>query len=250
VKASHSTPTRWTLIVTAQGSGAAARAALGELIRHYEGFIVWLIRQHGHPSDLSADDLKQEFLAGVLRRNDIAKLAPHLGSFRSWLRTAVRYFLCNERNKWKAIRAGRRMTDPTLFDAFQSWTAEDDLCARAFAEQVILNAIRMQRDEARDKERFDRLVRFLPGPQLDLEELGPCARSYGMSRTALAKSICVMRACFRDHVRAAIRDTLDLCTGPDGPSSPATEQAIDAEMRALCLAYENRERVGIVLESR
>src|SRR5262245_51982913 len=98
--------TRWTLIVRAQGAGTEARAALGELIRSYEGFIVWLIRHYGHPPDVSVDDLKQEFLAGLLRRDDIAKLDRHRGSFRGWLTTCVRTFLANEWKKWKTTSSG------------------------------------------------------------------------------------------------------------------------------------------------
>lgn len=68
-----SNATRWTLIARAQGSGAEQRAALEELLRHYEKFVVWLIRRHGHPSDTTPEELKQEFLEGVFRRNDIGK---------------------------------------------------------------------------------------------------------------------------------------------------------------------------------
>src|SRR5688500_13527275 len=110
----RSTATRWTLIVRAQGSGIEARAALGELVRQYENFILWLIRHLGHPPDVTADDLKQEYLAGVLRRDDIAKLDQARGSFRAWLRTSVRNFLAVEWSKWKAARGGRQMTAPAL----------------------------------------------------------------------------------------------------------------------------------------
>ena len=99
--------TRWTLIVRAQGTGAERRAALGELIAHYEKLVVWLIRRRGHPPDVTAEELKQEFLEGVLRRNDIAKLDRGRGSFRAWLSLAVQRFLLNEWDKWHAARAGR-----------------------------------------------------------------------------------------------------------------------------------------------
>ena len=102
--------TRWSLILRAQGTGADVRVALGELIGHYERFVVWLIRHHGHPPDTSAEELKQDFLEGVLRRRDIAKLDRERGSFRAWLALAVKRFLMNEWDKWRAASAGRKGT--------------------------------------------------------------------------------------------------------------------------------------------
>src|SRR5689334_187673 len=107
-----SNATRWSLIVRAQGSGAERRAALGQLLSYYDKFVVWLIRHHGHPPDMSSEELKQEFLEGVLRRDDIAKLDRARGSFRAWLSLAVRRFLANEWDKWRAAKAGRRDTSP------------------------------------------------------------------------------------------------------------------------------------------
>ena len=249
---SQQNSTRWTLIVRAQGAGAGARVALGELLRQYDGFVLWLICRHGHPPDVGAEDLKQEFLTGVLRRDDIAKLDQKRGSFRGWLTTAVRRFLFNEWDKWKTETAGRQKTAPTLFEEFHNSTPEDVLCTRVFAAHAVLHVLSAQRGEARDPQRFDNLVRFLPGPQMDLAELAPVACSLGMSRTALAKAICEMRARFRELLRAEIRDTLDLDEAdeatPDALSLEATSRIVDEEMCNLRRHFQDCERTDVVLD--
>jgi len=63
--ASAANATRWSLIARAQGSGADVRVALGELLSHYERFVIWLIRHYGHPPDTTAEELKQDFLEGI-----------------------------------------------------------------------------------------------------------------------------------------------------------------------------------------
>jgi len=244
-----STPTQWTLILRAQGSGPEARAALGDLLRRYEGFIVWVIRKRGHPPDVTPDDLKQEFLTDVWRRNDIAKLDRTRGSFRAWLSQSIRHFLCNEWKKWRKLSGGKGITDVTQFDAVHSWTPEDDVCTRAFMTHTIQHVLAVQRSEARDQELFDKLARFLPGPQLDLVELAPYARSLDTTRGALARRICMMRARFRELLREAIGDTLDLPPGPEDPMpAAAAASAIDIELRELLKALEHPRPIGITLE--
>jgi hypothetical protein len=237
--ATHST--RWSLIVRAQAQGSGTRVALGELIGHYENFVVWLIRHHGHPPDTNPEELKQEFLEGVLRRNDIAKLDRARGSFRGWLGLAVRRFLMNEWDKWKAASAGRRGTSPVGLQAVDVEAPPDDASEREFVRHVVLRALSLHRAEERDKARFDALARFLPGPQMDLVELAPLAGSLGMTSNALAKAICLLRGRFRELLRAAVRDSLDLEPPPEAIADEALLEAarreearlIDDELREL-----------------
>lgn len=232
--------TRWSLIVRAQGSGAETRVALGELMGHYEGFVVWLIRQHGHPPDTAAEELKQEFLEGVLRRNDIAKLDRERGSFRAWLGLAVRRFMMNEWARWRAARAGRKGTVHTELEPSELSVPPDDVCMREFASHVVSHALSLQRRESRDLQRFDALARFLPGPQMDPIEHGVLSEALGITPNALGKAICLLRTRFRELLREAIRDLLDLERDPErgAESAPpemasACSRAIDDELRDL-----------------
>lgn len=237
--ATHST--RWSLIVRAQEQGSGTRVALGELLGHYQDFVVWLIRHHGHPPDANPEDLKQEFLVRVLGRNDIAKLERARGSFRGWLGLAVRRFLMNEWDNWKAKSAGRKGTSPVGLEAIDVEAPPDDASEREFVRHVILRALSLQRAEERDKARFDALARFLPGPQMDLVELSPLASSLGMTSNALAKAICLLRGRFRELLRAAVRDSLDLDPPPEATTDEVLLEAarreearlIDDELREL-----------------
>src|SRR6478609_9736245 len=153
--------TRWTLIVRAQGTGPEQRAALGELIEHYERLVVWLIRRQGHPPDVTAEELKQDFLEGVLRRDDIAKLDRERGSFRGWLNLAVRRFLLNEWDKWRAARAGRQGSAPLVSEATETAAPMDEAFTREFAKIVLVRTLERLRGEARNEGRFNALVRYL-----------------------------------------------------------------------------------------
>jgi hypothetical protein len=251
--AKASSPTSyWTLIVRAQGTGAEARTALGELVGRYENFVVWLIRRYGHPPDTSPEDLKQEFFTGIVRRDDITKLDRSRGSFRSWLGTAVRRFLANEWDKWRAATDGRNQTTAALFDAFHRSTPEDELCVRAFAEHTLLRVLEAQRREAPDKQRFDVIARFLPGPQMDLVALEPLARSLGMKRMTLAKAISVARSRHRKLLRAEIRDgvTIDDVPpdAPDEARQAAEDQAVDEELVELGRSFDAKEQTSVILE--
>jgi hypothetical protein len=239
--ASAAHATRWSLIVRAQGSGADVRVALGELLSHYERFVVWLIRHYGHPPDTTAEELKQEFLEGILRRNDIAKLDRGRGSFRSWLGLAVRRFLMNEWDKWRAASAGRKDTLLVALDPIEQAAPADDVCMREFASHVLSHALQQQRRESRDVARFDALARFLPGPQMDPVELASLCTTLGTTQNALAKAICLLRARFRELLREAIADLLDLERNLDTSADSAgreavrlaASRAIDEELREL-----------------
>lgn len=233
--------TRWSLIVRAQGSGADVRVALGELLQHYERFVVWLIKHYGHPPDATVEELKQDFLEGILRRNDIAKLDRGRGSFRSWLSLAVKRFLMNEWDKWRATSSGRQCTSPVGLEPTESFTASDDVCMREFACHVVSRALSLQRRESRDVLRFDALARFLPGPQMDPVELASLCASLNMTQNALAKTVCLMRARFRELLRDAIRDLLELEQDGEAHADRETREAaqlasaraIDEELREL-----------------
>lgn len=231
-------PTRWTLIVRAQGTGPEARAALEELLRAYSGFVLFLIRVNRPPPDAAVEDLAQEYVTRILQRNDIAKLDEKRGSFRAWLRTSVRYFLLNQ---WDRYRS-RPQIDPRAYEAFQNSTPEDELCERAFLAQVIERALVLTRARTDDPTRFDKIARFLPGPQADIVEHGPVAAELGLSPGAFSKLLFDTRKRFNRNVDLTLWETLDLALEFDdeqvGPQSAAGLRALRAEKWALLRSLE------------
>ena len=234
-----STGTRWSLIVRAQGSGTQRRAALNELVGYYDKYISSLLRNQKRPPDSSLDELKQEFLEGLVRRNDIDKLDRARGSFRGWLNLAVRRFVAHEWEKWHAASNGRKGTTSLIFEVIDLSAAPDDASIREFAVEVLTHTLSLQRSEARDPARFDALARFLPGPQMDLVEQGPLARELGITQNTLATSIFLMRTRYRELLRRTIADLIDAHPEPGLGGAPALEaerscaRAVDEELREL-----------------
>jgi RNA polymerase sigma-70 factor (ECF subfamily) len=163
----------------------------------------------------------------MLRRNDIAKLDRERGSFRGWLSVAVQRFLLNEWAKWRAARAGRKDSAPLVAEAVDVAVPAEDEFTREFAKIVICRTVERLRSEVRNERRFEAVVRFLPGPQMDLTALAPVARELSMTPTALAKQICLLRDRFRQVLRESIGDLLDV------DSAAAAGPAIDDELRDL-----------------
>lgn len=211
----------------AQQSGPSAQAALDQLIRRYDRTVIAIIRSLGHPRDLSAEDLKQEFFLGLLRRGDVDKLDRARGRFRSWLHTAIRNFLKNVWEAWAAEKPGRKLTSPAAFQVQHELTPERALM-RQFAEDTVLFALQRQREAASDKASFDRWARFLPGPQLELGDLVSLASAFGMSRNHVAVHVYGMREKHKRVLREVVADTLDV-----DPSEPEGARAVEQEMQSL-----------------
>lgn len=217
-------PTEWSLIVRCQGVGPQARVALGELIKRYERSVLTVIRHRPGPPDQTPEDLKQDFFARVLRRNDIARLDPAKGHFRAWLQVAVTRFLFNEWDRWHADKNVHRMTDPLVSDISGADSPEHAYLV-AFHWDTLGHVVTTLREQTHDKARFDSLKRFLPGPDEDLDKLGPIADALEMNTTALGAAICRLRERFQSLARSAVAETLDL-----DPSDPTAQKELDREM--------------------
>ena len=101
-------PTRWTLVLQAQGRTPEARAALSELCAAYYAPVQEFIRQWLRGAD-KADDLTQEFFAEILRRGGVDGAQPQRGRFRSFLLGAVKHFLSHAREREQAQKRGGGM---------------------------------------------------------------------------------------------------------------------------------------------
>lgn len=225
--------THWTLIRRAQGQGPEARVAFGQLIERYERSIVQMIRSRRHPPNQTPEEIKQEFLLRVLARADVAALDEGKGSFRGWLSTAVKRHLLNAWDAWHAEKNPDPRTDhPEAFDVSHRECPEQ-LYFRQFAVDTVQHVVDALRDGAVDKERFDALKRFLPGPQLALDDVAPIASELGITPTTLRKAVFDLRKRFKDRLQQAIAETLEL--DPRDPSGKAeVERETQLLYRSLC----------------
>jgi len=220
------TPSSWSVIVRAQGSGPQARAAMGALIGCHQRTVVSLIRQLGFPPDQTAEDLKQAFFARMLERNDVARLDRERGHFRGWLKTAVQRFVCNDWERW--YRKAGSSREP-LADEVAARDAACDPFDVAYAWAIYRPAFDALREEQRDQVRFEALQRYLFGPQLDVVAYDGIAAALGMSRTAVAAFVCRLRLRQREILTAMVAETLDVDAG-----SPEATQVSDHEVALIC----------------
>src|SRR6187431_1640440 len=93
--ASHGrfTTTHWSVLAVAgRGEPGEATQALEALCRTYWPPLYAYVRRQGCPPH-DAQDIVQDFLAHLLRRNDLAAVGPEKGRFRSFLLAAMKNFL-------------------------------------------------------------------------------------------------------------------------------------------------------------
>jgi DNA-directed RNA polymerase specialized sigma24 family protein len=234
---------RWSIVRRAQGAGPEARKALHELVLRYRAFILRMIRYFRHPPDLTAEDASHGFVLWLME-GGLAEFNPGRGRFQPWLTERIRRFLQNEWRKWKT----RMRTEASDFEL----SADDDperFCEAVFAWEMLLVVLERLRQEAPDPKRFDVLVRFLPGPQMDLVPYAAAARELGITPTHVGKLVCELRAEFKRGLHDDAADLLDPDPDPSSPPGYPNRAAIQRELRHLCDRLCETPVVGIVAES-
>jgi len=108
--------THWSVVLAAgDQSSPETEAALSRLCQSYWFPIYAFVRKKGYSPE-PAQDLVQEFFAGFLEKNYVAKAARERGRFRCFLMTSVENFL-NNQNDW--ARAEKRGGGRLLFSLDQ-----------------------------------------------------------------------------------------------------------------------------------
>jgi len=158
-------------------------------------------------SPTDAEDLTQQFFAMLLSRRDLEKLAPERGSFRGFLKTALRHFVLSAGRaaalrttvplreeadlrtpeqafdrEWargvlaEAVARLRKESSPTAFEIFREYCLEDSGASYAdvarrnkVSEDDVRNRLREARQRLRDL--LEDLLRdyLLPGQDVDAE---------------------------------------------------------------------------------
>jgi RNA polymerase sigma factor (sigma-70 family) len=92
--------TNWQLIEAARtGEVLDAEEALNQLCQIYWQPVYAFISRWGSFRGQSPEDLTQSFFLQLLAHNDLARVSPAKGRFRSFLKQACRNFLLNERQR-------------------------------------------------------------------------------------------------------------------------------------------------------
>lgn len=212
--------TRWSLVAAAQdGDSAEAREALAALCGAYWYPLYAFIRREGHDPD-RAQDLTQEFFARLLEKDYLAAVDRRKGRFRSFLLTACKHFLANERDRALAQkRGGGRSVVPIDFDVADgrysrepahALTAER-LFQRRWALALLEQVLARLREEFRSAGKgahFERLKVTLTG-----EKGAPAYRQLGgelgLSEGAVKVAVHRLRQRYRELLREEIAQTVD-----------------------------------------
>ncbi len=228
--------THWSVVVAARDRSAPqADEALASLCAAYWYPLYAFVRRQGHAAD-AAQDLTQEFFARLLEKDYLGAADRDKGKFRSFLLTACKHFLANERDRERAQKrgGGREVLwidvsrGETLYsrEPAHAQTPEklfERRWALALLEQVMA---RLQGEyAARGKGRlFERLRVFLVAAG-DAAPHGQAAAELGLSEGAVKVAVHRLRQRYRELLREEIARTVD---DPDG---------IDDEIRELFAAF-------------
>jgi RNA polymerase sigma factor (sigma-70 family) len=214
----HFRTTRWSLVRAAGGGDAAARASLEELCRDYWYPLYAFTRRSGRSRE-AAEDTIQSFFARLLARDDLATVDPDRGRFRSFLAAALRHHMANEFHRDNAAKRGGGHLTFTLDFAdadvrFEREMAVErspaELFERDWALTVLDSALERLRAEyaERDRSELYDLVAVELGGGVATSSRAEQAERLGMTEGSLKTAISRARSRFREHLRAAVADTL------------------------------------------
>jgi RNA polymerase sigma-70 factor (ECF subfamily) len=227
-------PTRWTLVLRAQGDSDAARKALGELCEAYWTPVFRFPRSEGRHEEI-ARQLTQDFFARVLAGPGFGGADPSRGRFRSYLLGALKHYLADARDYALRQKRGAGQehvpldgpapgeTSATVEVPDPTGPPADTMFDREWALTLMDRALKSLQTEfaAQKKEQqFAHLKDWLSGASPTRSQ-AEAAHELGLSEGALKVAIHRMRKRFRELIRAELAQTVD------------TEESIDAELRYL-----------------
>ncbi|HYE97280.1 MAG TPA: sigma factor [Planctomycetota bacterium] len=152
-----------------------------------------------------AEDLAQQFFAMLLDRRDLEKLSPERGSFRGFLKTALRHFVLSaERARRPAGRTFPFDEAEAVFMKTGQGLSPDVAFDREWARGVMAEAVARLRSEV-GPERFS----LFQDVALGDASYEAAARARGWSVDDVGNRLREMRARLRELLRERLRDYLE-----------------------------------------
>jgi RNA polymerase sigma-70 factor (ECF subfamily) len=225
------TTTHWSVVLEAQGESPAAQEALEKLCRIYWRPLYGFVRRQGvSPED--AQDLTQGFFALLLGRRDLRSVRKEKGRLRSYLLTALKHFLADERRRAMAIKRGQgeplipleelHAEEPSGMEPADQLTAEQ-IYERRWASIVLERVLSRLEDNYRTRgnaalfDSFNQLLGDEPGAPSHAE----IAAQLGMTENAVSQAFHRFRQSYQSLLREEIAHTV------------ATPGDIESELRHL-----------------
>ena len=227
--------TEWTAVLKAGRTNAAEAApALERLCRIYWYPLYAFVRRKGHDAH-AAEDLTQEFFAGLFERDAFKQPQQEKGRFRTFLLTSLNFFLINEWHRRRSQKRGGTHQIISWDEAqaenfYQNEPADhaspEKLFERRWAFTVMNQVLaRLKAEYVRD-DKVELFACLEPGLT---NEANPglyagWAKNLGMSEGAVRVAVHRLRRRFGELLRSEIAHTV------------ATPEEVDEEIRHLFAA--------------
>lgn len=209
--------THWTMLAQATLNGdEAGRAALDELCRRYWPAVRDFLTARGFAAE-EAEDLTQDFFAGLMKSGGWHAADRARGRFRSFLLGALERTLTERRRRVTAQKRGGGAVAMSLEelsdDGMEPVAAPEDdrRFDIAWAERVLevaMDALEREMAEQGRGEEFGSLVPFL-GASAGNAASEAAAAVLGVGGAALKSKVFRLRQRFRDCILAEISRTVD-----------------------------------------
>jgi len=211
--------THWSVVQAAGTPGnSQCRQALETLCCTYWFPVYAYLRRCGHQQD-AAEDYTQGFFARMLEKDGLRLADPERGRFRSFLLTALKYFVANEEDKKRTLKRGGGHTILSLdlaeaegrYAVQPAQTASPDrVFERTWALTVLDRAMTRLQDELlrRHKgELFDHLKGYM-AVDSDTVPYQAVAQELGMTENATKVAVHRLRRRYRVLLRDEIAQTV------------------------------------------
>ncbi|MBK1881325.1 sigma-70 family RNA polymerase sigma factor [Luteolibacter pohnpeiensis] len=212
--------TRWTMVMAAgDRESASSDAALQSLCSIYWFPLYAYIRRRGYTKE-DAEDRTQEFIVGLLAREDLSGLDRSRGKFRAFLLASLKHFLANQHAKSNRQKRGGHLTHLSLdwqsadhrFQVVDDQQPSPDLAfdrewAITLLEQVLAK-LRREAEASGTVDRFDALKSYLSLAKGEMS-YGQKAAELGWEEGAVRVAVHRLRKRYRSMLKLEISKTLD-----------------------------------------
>ncbi|MBK8099039.1 MAG: sigma-70 family RNA polymerase sigma factor [Planctomycetes bacterium] len=208
--------TRWSRVLAAGDPGSPRhRHDLDALARDYwQPICLWLQRFCRSQAEAAAD-LAQDFFVTVLDHGTVGKADPARGSFRAFLKTALRNFAIDRQRRERAQKRGgsikiHSLDQPDAGEAIAIGPTPDQALDEAWRETLLQRALQVleQQLRAADKAVYWAVFAdyFLAAePDLDYAAL---ATRHAISTTAVSNQLMFAKRRFRALLHDAVAETV------------------------------------------
>jgi RNA polymerase sigma factor (sigma-70 family) len=212
------TTTHWSVVLEAQGETPAAKRALEILCRTYWRPLYGFARRQGLTRE-EAQDLIQEFFAGLLEHRNLNTVRREKGRLRSYLLVSLRRFLTSERHRASGVKRYESGPHIPLDELVESEAADFELAETLSADRLyerrwalavldeVLTRLESEYRAANNAALFDFLKEFLVcerGRPTQAE----IAAELGMTENAVKQAFHRFRQRYRVLLREEIAHTV------------------------------------------